>query len=167
VAIVVPTPNTTITSAWGKSVADAINALQLPRELAYAQITAGKTIANTTETAADLVVAAPAVTFDGTTAVLVEVFSPAVVPAAVAGSGLVHIWLYQDGASIGRLALVTNPAGSSMYVPVHATRRLTPAAGSHTFSFAATQGGGNGTVAAGPGGVGNYMPAYIRITRIA
>jgi len=166
VAIVVPTPNTTITSAWGKSVADAINGA-IPRELAYAQVTASKTVTATAENVADLVVAAPALTFDGTIAVNIEVFTPAAVPAPAVGAAL-HLWLYQDGVSIGRLAALTNPAAASFACPVTASRRLVPTAGSQTFSFAATApAGGNGNIAAGTGGAGQYMPAYIRITRAA
>jgi hypothetical protein len=39
--IIVPTPNTTITSAWGKSVADAINDTIVQRGIANATFTAG------------------------------------------------------------------------------------------------------------------------------
>ena len=135
-----------------------------PRELAYAEITANKTVAQAAEGAADSVVAAPAVTFDGTTAVLIEFFSAALNPAAVAAAS-VNIWLYQDGASIGRLAVVSNPAAGQLYVPVHAVRRLTPTAGAHTYVIAATQNLGNGLIAAGAGGAGSYPPAFIRIAR--
>jgi hypothetical protein len=152
--IVVPTPNTTITSAWGKSVADAING---SAELAYTQITA-----NVTVTAAETpVVAAPAVVFDGTP-VLVEFYASAVVPAEIARA-TVELWLFQDGGSLGRMAVVSNPAASGLYMPVFAVRRLTPTAGSHTFAVRATRGGGDGAIAAGTGGAGTYAPAYIRV----
>ena len=163
--IVVPTPNTTITSAWGKSVADAINGA-IPRELAYAQLTNTKPVTSNVEASADLVVAAPSVTFDGTTVIMVECFSPAVYPASVANAN-VMLWLYQDGVSIGRLATVVTPVAAQTLVPVLAARRLTPAAGARQFSFAATANGGTGNVGAGPGGLGQYQPAFIRITRAA
>ncbi|HKY67413.1 MAG TPA: hypothetical protein VJM49_13620 [Acidimicrobiales bacterium] len=161
--IVVPTPNTTITSAWGKSVADAINAA-VPRELAYAQVTASKTVTAGAEVSADPVVLAPSVTFDGSTVVLIEFFTPAVAPA-IAANANVMLFLYQDGASIGRMAAVVNPAAANMYAPVYAVRRMTPTAGAHQYTFAAIVAGGNGTVVAGPGGVGQYMPAFIRISK--
>ena len=164
--IVVPTPNTVITSAWGKSVADMLNA-NIPRELAYTQATTTKSVTSGVETSADLVVAAPAIALDGTTAVLVELFAPAVIPASVAGA-FVMVWLYQDGLSIGRMATVITPAAGQLVAPVYAARRLTPAAGNRQFSFAATAGGGGaGSVVAAAGGVGQYQPAFIRVTRAA
>jgi hypothetical protein len=75
------------------------------------------------------------------------------------------LWLYQDGVSIGRLGAVGNPAASTLIDPVYLVRRFTPVAGSHTLAFAATVSGGSGTIFAGAGGVGQYQPAFIRITR--
>jgi hypothetical protein len=165
VPIVVPTPNTVITSAWGKSVADALNAI-IPHELAYTQSTATKLVTVGVEASADAVVIGPAVTYDGATPVIVECFAPAVVPAAVAGAN-VMLWLYQDGVSIGRLATVQTPAAGVFIAPVHLTRRITPTAGSHQYTFAATVNGGNGNVFAGTGGLGQYQPSFIRVTRAA
>lgn len=141
--------------------------LSAPRELAHAEKTTATPVASGTEAGADLVVAAPAVTFDGATAVLIELFAPAVVPATGVANSLVMVWLYLDGVSIGRMGSVGNPVVGQMIAPFHAVRRMTPAAGSRQFSFAATQTGGNGTVFGGTGGLGQYMPAFIRITRAA
>jgi hypothetical protein len=165
VAIVVPTPNTTITSAWGKSVADAINALQLPRELAYAQITANKSITATGAVGGDAVVSAPATVFDGS-AVALDFFSPAVVPASIAAA-TVQLFLYEGGTVLCTLAVVSTTTAGQAYVPVFATRRFTPAAGSHTYGIGAFRELGNGTVVAGAGaGVGQFAPAFIRITKV-
>jgi hypothetical protein len=155
VAIVVPTPNTVITSAWGKSVADAINAAP-GTELAYAQITANVTVTAGAEASANLVVGAPAIALDGSTAILVEFFAAAVIPAALANA-TVHLYLSDTpGVSLGRLGLVSNPAPANLYVPVYAARRLTPAAGNKTYQVGAYQSGGNGA----------WGPAFIRITRV-
>lgn len=135
------------------------------RQLAYTEITASKTVTATGEAAADAVVAAPATTFDGAP-VIIEFFTPAAVVAAGAGS-LLSFFLYQDGVSIGRIGAVQNNAAAALIGPMHVSRRMTPTAGSHSYTWAATQSGGNGTVAAGPGGVGQYLPAYLRITRAA
>jgi len=134
------------------------------RELAYAQITVSKAVAQTSETSADLVVAAPAVSLDGATTVLIELFAPSIAPAAASGAGI-NMWLNQNGASIGRIGATQNNAAVLLAVPFYAARRMTPSAGSHTFAWAATQFGGNATIAAGPGGLGQYEPAYIRVTR--
>jgi hypothetical protein len=137
-----------------------------PAQLTYAELTTTKAVTSTVETSADLVVAAGVVTFDGATPVLVECFAPAVVPPAVAGANLI-LWLYQDGVSIGRLGAVGNPASATMIAPVHLARRFTPTAGAHALSFAATVSGATGTVIGGTGGVGQYLPAFIRVTRAA
>jgi hypothetical protein len=136
-----------------------------PRQLAYAELTTSKTVSQAAEATADLVVAAPATTFDGGP-IVVEFSAAAVVPASAAGA-LVMLWLYQDGTSLGRLATVLTPVAAQLVVPVHAQRRLTPTAGSHTYTVGATQTGGNGTVFGGPGGTAQYVPAFIRITRAA
>jgi hypothetical protein len=158
--IVVPTPNTTITSAWGKSVADAINNAA---ELAYVQITAPKSVTSNVEATADLIVAAPAVVYDGVNPVLIEFFCPGVSPPTTLGATL-SLWIFQDGTSIGRAA-VTTPAASALYAPVHMVRRLTPTAASHTYAIHGTSSTGTaGTVNAGPGGTGaQWIPSFIRI----
>jgi hypothetical protein len=134
-------------------------------QLAYAEITASVTVSATAETSANLVVAAPSLAFDGVTPVIIEVFSPAVFTAPAGGANVLT-FLYQDGVSIGRIAGVQ--AGTTSLIvltPVYASRRMTPTAGSHAYSWGAIQTGGNGSVLAGPGGVGQYLPAYLRITR--
>jgi hypothetical protein len=132
-------------------------------ELQYTERTANLSITSTTETSADAVVQGASMAFDGNP-VLLEGFLPAVVPPAVAGA-ILHIWLYQDGLSIGRLGAVGNPAGAQMIAPVFAARRMTPSAGSHNYTIGATVSGSTGTVGAGPGGLGQYLPAYLRISR--
>lgn len=161
--ILVPTSGTVIASTWGKSVADALN---LPREINYTQLTTNKTITSTTEASADAVIQAPAITFDGATAVLIEFFAPAVVPASVAGA-MIMSWLYQDGVSIGRMATVATPAAGQMIAPMYAMRRLTPSAGSHSYTWGATNASGAGSIFGGAGGLGQYVPAYLRISRAA
>lgn len=133
-------------------------------EYTYAQATVGKAVTATVESSADLVVAAPAVTFDGVTPIVVELFTPGGLAPNVAGAVL-YCLLYQDGVSLGRMGAILNNAAVTLVTPMLMRRRLTPTAGSHTFSFAAIVSGGTGNVQAGAGGVGAYMPAYIRILR--
>jgi len=73
--------------------------------------------------------------------------------------------LYLDGASIGYLTTVNSESASGQAVPVTVSRRLTPAAGSRQFSIGAIVSGSSGNVVAGPGGVGQQVPAYIRVCR--
>jgi hypothetical protein len=135
-----------------------------PRELAYAQITANKSITTSGAVGGDAVVSAPATVFDGSP-VMLEFFSPAVTPAAIAAA-TVQLFLYEGATVLSTFAVVSNPAAGQCYVPVYAARRFTPTAGSHTYSVGAFRELGNGTVGAGPGGgLGQYVPAFIRITR--
>jgi hypothetical protein len=134
------------------------------REYAYAEFAGNRPVTATAETTADPLIAAPAVTFPGGAPVIVECFASAVLPAAFAGA-IVVLLLYQDGAVAGRLGSVGSPAAGQHLAPAHVVRRLTPTAGSHQYTFAAVQVGGNATVLGGAGtGSGIYMPMFIRIT---
>jgi hypothetical protein len=134
------------------------------REIAYTQSIGVKTVTATVESAADSVIAGPAVTYDGSTAIVIELFAPAAYPAAGAGTVLWSV-LYQDGLSIGRIGGVQGNGAGLGILPLYLARRLTPTAGSHTFGWGAIVQGGTGSIIAGAGGIGNYVPAYMRITR--
>lgn len=131
-------------------------------ELAYAEFTSPVSITATVEASADSVVSAGAVTFDGSTEVFVEFFCPAARPAASASVSL-EVWLFDGSSSIGRIALINSQAANNANTPVEGRRRLTPSAASHTYSVRATVTSGTGSVTAGAGGAGNYVPGYIRI----
>lgn len=134
-------------------------------ELAYAQITADKSVTQGSEAVSDTVVAAPAVTVDGSTALVVTIGSPGVIPAAAAGA-TIYLILFQDGVSRGIMGAIVCPASAFFVMPVVAQRRFTPAAGSRQYTFAAYVTGGAGTIRAGAGsGAGIYGPAFIRIER--
>ena len=47
--------------------------------------------------------------------------------------------------------------------PVNLERRLTPSAGTYTYSVRAWQASGTGTVTAGAGGTATFVPGYISI----
>lgn len=136
------------------------------KELAYAQITANASPAATTEATATAIVTAPAVTFDGSPA-LVEFFSEGFRPHTVAAA-TITLWLFMDGASLGAIATTSNAGGTSTpLIPVFACRRVVPAAGSHTYSIRASVSTGTGSIVAGSGaGPGTDSPAFIRITRV-
>jgi hypothetical protein len=135
-------------------------------ELAYAEFTSAVSLTATSETTAQTAVTAPPITVDGATVILVECFVAFVRPDGGAANRSVALWLYQDGASIGELAQVLVPVAGLMDVPVRAARRLTPSAGSHTYSLRGHTSAGTGTLFAGPGGLGQQSPGYIRITRV-
>jgi hypothetical protein len=136
------------------------------REIDYAQVTSGNiSITATTEGTADTVVTGNAVTYDGTTIVLIEFYCPFAAPPA--GNVNTIFALYDGSGSIGRMAQFTNSdAANTGRIPVHASRRLTPSNASHTYSIRAYVDSGTGTVNNGAGGSGNYMPLFIRITKV-
>lgn len=133
----------------------------LPYELAYAEFTSNVSITATTEATANTIKAAPAVTFDGSTAVYIECYSPSWQTVATNG---IFVVLYQDGTSIGRIGDFYAGAGLVNVAGV-VERRMTPAAGSRTYSIRAYTNTGTATVVGGAGGVGNMVPGYIRIVR--
>lgn len=132
-----------------------------------ATFTAPVNITNTVEASADTIVTASAITCDGISDILVTFYAPYVRPDTTLAARLVQMWLFEDGSSIGRIGLLRTPAAGSDEKGFTAMRRLTPTAGSHTYSVRATVNVATGAVGAGVGGAGNDVPGYISIKRIA
>jgi hypothetical protein len=131
-------------------------------ELAYVEATGAVAVTATAEGSANTVLSAGALTFNGSTRVLIEFYSYQV-QAGVAGVTIVV--LYEDSTSIGRWGYVQNggntqAATESMYLK----RFLTPASGTKTYSARAYRAVVDGVVNAGAGGSGNGMPMFIRVT---
>lgn len=135
-------------------------------EIAYTEFTSSVSISATTEGTANTVVSAGAITFDGT-AVYVEFYSPLVEPGATAGSSIT-LYILLDGTSQGLAWFAAKDNTATLdrgEAGCFLKRKFTPSAASHTFLVAASRGTANGTVVAGLGGTGNYMPGYIRISK--
>src|SRR5688500_13091450 len=130
-------------------------------ELAHAEITADVTISAATEATAQTVVSAGAVTFDGTSKVRLEFYTPSVsIPTVTALFLILH-----DGTnSLGWLCGVSNAAGTNENVVCHAVRVFTPAAGTRTYSIRGYRTASNVSIKAGAGGVGVYLPGFLRLT---
>jgi len=135
-------------------------------QVAYAEFTANVTLTATAAASANTVVTAPAVTFDGATAVMIWFFTPLLSPATV-GNAAAILNLWDGSTDLGYLAQVINPAvGAQAAATVLASRRLTPTAAAHTYSVRGwISAGTSATVNAGAGGAGAYLPGYIRIAR--
>lgn len=147
--------------------AAAANAWAYPPgyEFSYAEITSDVAITATTEAGANTVVTAGAVTFDGSTAVMIEFYASGTTPPSVAGDYLA-ICLYDGATSIGYLALPQASGVNLPGQPIHAARRITPSNASHTYSIRAfVTANPNGVVNAGNGTIANRTPAFIRITK--
>jgi hypothetical protein len=126
-------------------------------EFDYAQLTTGVNITATTEATANTVVTGGAVTYDGSTVVIIEAF----VPSATKGTTYTQWWLYDGSSSIGAWGVLQVTGGGSVYL----RRRLTPSNASHTYSLRGSVDGATGTATGGAGGAGVYVPGFIRITK--
>lgn len=132
-------------------------------EVDYTEFTSNVSITATTEGTATTVVTASAFTADGTSAYLIEFFSPQARPVSSPG-GTLTVYLYEDGSSIGRICGVVQ---NGEFNPLYGVRRKVPSNASHTYSVRAADSGGSGQIGAGSGGSGNVMPGFIRITKLA
>lgn len=122
-------------------------------ELDYAQITSNVTV-NGSSGAPNNVVSGAAVTYDGSTRVKIEFFSPIV----SAGSAALIVDLYDGASNLGRIG----QTGAAAAMAMKGETFLTPTAGSHTYHIKAWKNGGtDGSVAAA---AGTFLPAFMRIT---
>jgi hypothetical protein len=150
-------------AVWSAIAAADLPLAQLPgAELAYAESTVAASIVATSEATANTVVTAPAFTADGATAVLVEFYAPAVSMAANGVS--INVVLFQDGAAIGQIGHHYSPS-ATFVKETFGRRRLTPAAGSRTYSVRAWVNTGSGNIGGGAGGAGTDVPIFIRVRR--
>lgn len=138
-------------------------------EYDYAEIQASVSPTATTEGTANTVVTGNAVTYDGSTKVLIEFYAETIRPRTDGTAGSIMIYLYQDGTSIGRFGLAhkSDAVAANWGVPCRIARRMTPSNGSHTYSIRAAVSGGTGLISASTGGLGAAMPAFLRITKVA
>lgn len=140
------------------------------KELDYVQFTSSVVPTATTEATANTVVTGSPVTYDGSTAIIITFECSAANPAHDAAGRSMLLWLYDGASSIGALCTLTGRDSTNPdRWPVHRERRLTPSAASHTYSIrASVTAGSDGSqaISAGAGGAGNFMPGFIRITRV-
>lgn len=131
-------------------------------ELDYAEHTAAISITATSEASPTNVVSGAAVTYDGSTAIIIEFFAPISTTGASA-QVVFNVW---DGSSdIGRIAQLVTPSAGAMSCSVFGRRKLTPSAAAHTYHIKAWRVTANGSVTGGAGGSAAYMPLYMRITK--
>lgn len=138
-------------------------AARVEAEMDYVERTTDVTLAGTTEAAATTIVTSSAVTYDGATDIFIEFFAALM---TWQDNSNTRFWLYDGSSSIGEIGRTTVlPSGHTIQSPLLLRRKLTPSAGAHTYSIRGSSSGGTGVVAAGAGGAGAVVPAYIRITR--
>jgi len=146
-------------------VTDFLDSNLAGQEIDYAQITSPVNVTASVEASGDTVVSGNAVTYDGSTVVMITFYAPAFSPAA--GANNLSFLLFDGSSSIGYIGgSLGSDASNVMRVPIMLSRRLTPSNASHTYSIRAIVNTGTGVVSAGAGGAGAYQPAYIRITKV-
>jgi hypothetical protein len=134
-------------------------------EYTHTAYTAPVAVTATTEATANTIVTAGAVTFDGSTDVVIEFFAPGWELGAI--DTRFHLWLYDGSSSIGRISNGTSGERAvRAQTAIVARRRITPSAAAHTYSIRASVAANTLTVYGGAGGVGNDVPGYIRITKV-
>lgn len=134
-------------------------------ELAYSEVTSTTDITATSEATANSIVAASAVSFDGSTRVKLEFYFPGAWPGAGTDNAL-FIVLYDGSSSIGRMSTIANHGTGALGArqPVKGERYLTPSNASHTYSIRGyLLSSGTGKVECGAGGSTAVMPGFIRI----
>lgn len=134
----------------------------------YEELNGLVSVVSSTRGSPTTVVAGNAVIYDGVTRIQVDCFFPIIRTAAVSDAALNFVLL--DGSNdFGRIASFEQQAPDLTNNPTFAARFSTffsPPAGKHTYTVAAYQSGGNGTVGGGVGGAGTVnSPGFLRITR--
>jgi hypothetical protein len=133
-------------------------------EFDYVEFTSGVSITATTEATANTVVTGNAVTYDGSTIIMIDFQCTYTQPS---GTNSLQFVLYDGGSSIGLIEFSSPSATGTGFPAQRMSRRLTPSAAAHTYSIRALTGGGTATVGAGAGGNGAYMPGFIRQTKVS
>lgn len=130
-------------------------------ELDYAQITASVSVPFGGSSGSPVsFITGNSVTYDGSK-VKIEVFSPSSSGNSNAGGSL-FVAVYKDGTMIGEVCQVQ--AGS---IPIYGVMFDTPSAGAHTYAVKGwnTQTSQNDNFSAGAGGSGQFVPAFLRVTK--
>lgn len=135
------------------------------QELLYAEKTTSTAVTATAVASATTIITAPPVTFNGTDAVLLDVYFPAWVHNL--SRDTTQFFLFEDGAVKGQLSAARQANAFDYFGPISMQRRFVPTAGSHTYSIRGTVQTGTATIEAGTGVGSAFVPSFIRITRVA
>ena len=117
------------------------------------------TISATAVASANTIVTAATLQFDGSTPINIDFWAPYVNVGANASGNQVSLYLFDNGTSIGRAAISSTTANTTLALPIFASRKLTPTAGQHIYSARAIRSNADGAF----GSEGS--PGFIRITR--
>jgi|GEM_PF-6134200 hypothetical protein len=134
----------------------------------YTEATANVASAALTEDTADVVLtASSSIVCDGISAIEITFWAFSVRPDATTAARSVNFYLYEDGASIGRVGLAATAALGSDNKPTMIRRRFVPTAGTHTYSIRTAVNAGTALISAGPAGHAADDPMFLSIKRAA
>jgi len=134
-------------------------------ELAYAEFTGSQiTVTATTEATAQTIATAPAITLDGASKIMLEGFTCAQPPPTV--GQFLYLTLFDGASVLGRLVTIGTPAAATITMTLYGALRVTPTAGSHTYSLRAHVSAGTGNVFGSVAGPGANPPSFIRVVKV-
>lgn len=140
-------------------------------EFDYVEKTSNTNITATTEASANTVLTANSVTYDGSTIIEIEWFSPNIqTPSVSAGSILICLFDAVGGgaaAVIGTLANYVGKAAVEIYGPGIGKVRITPTAAAHVYSIRAYVTANTGIVSGGSPGAGTFYPTFLRQRKVS
>jgi hypothetical protein len=154
-----PTTDVPDSAPWGYGQVPVVG-----DEMAYAERTTNYTPAGPAGSPdAATMLAAPPITVDGVTPVIVEFYSTfGRAPASNTG---VAVNLFDGVTGLGQIAQVYSASGMQD-APIRVARRLTPSAGTHTFSVRGQAiGATGGIIHGGDGSSAANSPMFIRVSR--
>jgi hypothetical protein len=129
-------------------------------ELAYNQFISSVSVTGVVQASAQTIITSSSFNADGNTPVIISFYAPSATPAT-GGNSEFDVW---DGST--DVAHLLELAPGPTYFPVSAQIRLTPTAGTHTYSIRGwlANSASATTIQAGDGTSGHFAPGFIRIT---
>ena len=132
-------------------------------ELLLVQVTSPLTVTGYDTSTAQTFVTATSYTFDGSTAVDVQLFCPRIQPAA---NDFITSEIWDNGVALAILNVTGMAGGGGTGAGgLIGSIRLTPSAAAHVYTWRVYRSGANGTMQAGTGASGGYAPASIRVVK--
>lgn len=130
-------------------------------EIEYIAATVPIGVTATTEAASNTLISASARVYDGVTPIWLEFESPRI----DFGSQALALILFDGSTAIGRVDFGNN-SNIGYTMALYYKTRLTPSAGSHTYSWRGFLVAGTGTITVrfGTGGAGSFLPGFMRVS---
>jgi hypothetical protein len=164
--VVGATPGGELGNTWASPTVDDTHAGgHHQSELDYVQITSAVSLTATTEGTAHTCITGTSQAYEAVPT-LIEVSSPHIGTPADAAGRAVIVLLYDGATLLGRIGTFITPVAAETRFAFRGAYRLTPTAATHQYIIKAYVTGGTGSFAAGAGGSGTNLPAFLRITRV-